>query len=138
MVALAPVSLKRHDGIYVEPAALGAQLFLWVHGNPNSPAEELFSDATVVNDWSPSPEDWSLTRREIEQQRNLRNLAYMYGTGTPAEARQPATSLLRYSELLPESVAAVHQRFVADPTQVSDAELLSAFKEIAVVTEGVA
>lgn len=138
IVALAPVSLERHDGIYIEPAALGAQLFLWIHGNPNSPAEDLFSVGTMLNDWSPSPEDWSLTRREIERQRNMHNLASMYADAKPEAARNAAKSVLQSPDFLPPSSAALREKLAAHPEQASDAEVLSALREIVKFMDGVA
>jgi hypothetical protein len=43
------------EGVLLKPSELGAELFLWVHGNPDAPPNALFLPETRLVDWQPVP-----------------------------------------------------------------------------------
>jgi hypothetical protein len=65
-------------GVVVEATSLGAQLFLWVHGQPDAPPDWLFDIDVELRDWE------QLESRKV-------------GTGTEIDAHAEARKRLRHA-----------------------------------------
>ena len=66
--AVRTITESGHNGVKVQGSPLGAQLFLWVHGHPNSTADDLLRDEIQLVDWFPDDRKWFISDRELAEQ----------------------------------------------------------------------